>query len=138
MFLSRNLEWDRKDLLLVIEGLFVFKDTSPYRPPPPPPPPPPFLIPCLCGISGKMSITLHTYLALRSLQNFYYFTVTVYHGYVQDCFPILKNTNCMSSVMWKLLLILQNELLCHLFSSSNGNWLASIFYYVCHMAIIKV
>ena len=43
----------------------------------------------------------------------------------------------MSSVMWELLLILQNEPLCILFSSSNGNWLASIFFYVSHMAIIK-
>ena len=39
--------------------------------------------------------------------------------------------------MWELLLILQNEPLCILFSSSNGNWLASIFFYVSHMAIIK-
>ena len=35
------------------------------------------------------------------------------------------------------LFILQNKPLCILFSSSNGKWLASIFFKCKHMAIIK-
>ena len=69
---------------------------------------------------GYRSNTCVSHLALGIFQYFFYFTITDLHCNIQGCFSILKNANCMSSDMWGLLLVLENEPLCIVVGSCNG------------------